>query len=112
MFVARLRAHAEDLAVEGIDHVVLAAHQLGEHAVFFVLTVLPAIAHGDDRLDLMLLPQPIDQLVVVVALVGAHSTAPFQQLGMTLLHLIKQPLRLRLLAVDGLVTSNASATRR
>ena len=63
-----------------------------------MFTVLPAIAHGDDRLDLMLLPQPVDQLVVVIALVGAHAIAPFQQLGMTLVHLIKQPLRLRLLA--------------
>ena len=54
------RAHAGDLAVEGVDHFVLAAHPLGDHAIFFVLTVLPAIAHGDDRLDLMLLPQPVD----------------------------------------------------
>ena len=82
----------------GVDHVLLTAHQLGEDAILFRLSVLPAVANRDDRLDLMLLPQPIDQLVVVVALVGAHATASLQQLGMTLLQLIKQPLRLRLFA--------------
>ena len=61
------------------------------------LTVLPAVTNGDDRLDLMLIPQPVDQLVVVVALVGAQSSAPLQQLRVALLHLIKQELRLRLL---------------
>ena len=45
----------------------------------------------------MLVPQSVDQLVVVVALVGTQAGAPFQQLGVALLHLIKQELRLRLL---------------
>ena len=93
-----LRAHAGNFAVVGVDHVLLSAHQLGDHAVVVRLPVLPAVANGDDRLDLMLIPQPVDQLVVVVALVGAQATAPFQQLRVALLHLIKQPLRLRLFA--------------
>ena len=99
--VTGLWAHAGNLAVVGVDYVLLTAHQLGEQvstAILFRLSVLPAVANGDDRLDLMLLPQPIDQLVVVVALVSAHEIASMQQLGMTLLHLIKQPLRLRLFA--------------
>ena len=77
------RAHAGNFAVIGVDHVLLSAHQLGGHAVVLRLTVLPAVTNGDDRLDLMLIPQPVDQLVVVVALVGAQSscTVPATQGG-------------------------------
>ena len=85
MQLTGVRAHAGNLAVVGVDHVLLTAHQLGEDAIFFRLSIPPAVANGDDRLDLMLLPQPVDQLVVVVSLVGAHAMAPLQQLGMTIL---------------------------
>ena len=79
MQLTGLRAHAGNLAVVGVDHVLLTAHQLGEDAIFFRLSVLPAVANGDDRLDLMLLPQPVDQLMMPIEFPeGFDPSAPVE----------------------------------
>ena len=92
---------AGNLAVVAVDHVLLTVHQLGAHAVIFRVAVLPAVTNVADRLDLMLIPQPLDQFAVVVALVGAQALALLQQVRVPLMQLIKQQLCHRLLPVGG-----------
>lgn len=96
MHLSGPRTHAGDLAVIAVDHVLLTVHQLGAHPVLLRVTVLPAVANADDRLDLMLIPQPLDQFAVVVALVGAQALALLQQVRVPFLQLIKQQLCYRL----------------
>ena len=79
-------ADTRDLAIEGVDHIQLPLDHLAG------LAVLPAVAKSvDHRLDLMLVPQALDELAVVVALVGAQVLTALQQGVVALFDLIDQP---------------------